>query len=279
MELTLNTALAAEAGRDRTRAYVIMTGVIRDWEPSTPATALIEALESSGMPQIGEALSPTRTDLTCKNHYVKPLDGPGITYGNIARVRILFETSRLIGPTPIETFAVEDTTNLGSGTTQLLPYALTPLKVYGNAEDDDPENGPKDIATIGLPIPMRSIVLYGLFEERPSEDILSVTRHVNHAEWQGLPKGYWLCSGPRTRWSNLDEMYRVSVAFTTKQEEDWSEYQILRDPDTGRPWPVDDELVEGLKEDEYEFGINHQYDGILKVGPFRAANFTSIFGV
>lgn len=215
--------------------------------------------------------------------YVTARGIPG-TRGTMARLYVHYESPRLAGAAPIESFAIEDVTTLVAEPTQVIPGTLTPMLVNLETDEPDPDADPQPatvkMVTATYPRTYRAVVLYGLFNTRPSTTIRYAANCVNHSTWEGLPRGYWRCEGPRVRYSNRDGLFAVSVGFLSKGDqpgEDWSTYSFARD-DLGEYVKPTETLMNTLKAQDYEFGKRWSTRGVYKAGLYRTANFSAIFG-
>lgn len=275
MPLKLDTVDGAEGEVRKGLKRVVRGAVITDMDVSVPAEVIPRAMTYPGLPNMGSSLSSSYPTYRLARII------PRAARGKIVFLRLVYEDESTPGGGggPVfETFSVEDVTTLASGSTQLLPGDLTPLRVSLTGTDTEADLAAGETATMSYPVPMRSLVLYGLFATRPSVSLLHAMRYVNGATWMGLPKGYWLLSGVSVRYSNVQEGFAVTCTTTTKTEEDWSSYNSVRGPDN-KHIRVPEAETTMLRNQTYEYGIRYKKYGLLKAGPFRLQNFSALFGI
>lgn len=100
---------------------------------------------------------------------------------------------------------------------------------------------------------------------------------VNSYPWLGLPTGYWLLTGFTSRLSKFDNYYETVATAITKNFEDWSEFGILRQKQTGRYVPVSNQELAKARNGGYSYGVQ-QFQGVVRVGAYPPTDFTGIFG-
>lgn len=264
---------------------VVRTGIIKGMTIATvnaPSVALMNALAlAPNVPTLGSVLGGgAAANYVCIYRTARGIPNTG---GSMARFWAHYETPGG-GGTPLERFAVEDVTNLIAepigvfpGTAQQLRVSLT--STAPDYTNDSPPDDDRPV-TANYPRVMRSLVLYGLFSNRPSSAVLNSANCVNDDFWQGLPQGYWRCEGARVRYSSRDGLYAVSVGFLTKGEgdgRDWSTYVVPRKSD-GTLATVKSDVLGTLYGQDYAPGIANDTDGIGKFGFYDTANFSAIFG-
>ena len=105
---------------------------------------------------------------------------------------------------------------------------------------------------------------------------------VNDAPWMDLPKGYWKLQRFRTSMSRYSGYYTKEIIAATKNDEDWSEFGILRSKMTGNFIKPDEKALAAVAEMPYEFGIIGEQQsnkkGFRRVGPAQLTNFPALFG-
>lgn len=259
-------AVAGPAGENR----IVRGAIVAGLDTTAPAEVLIKALSVPGMPARDSILSPAYPRYTLRRYAVRAIRG------RMALLRLIYEEPPL--DTPPETFAAEDVTTLSTGTTMLVPGTLEPLRVSFNNTVTASDLAAGDTAVVSFPQPLRSLVLTGLYNTPPDLSLLAALRHVNHADFQGLPKGYWLYTGVRVQFSNRDRKYQVTCTVTTKITEDWSSIAATRNPADGKFAEVPAATQTKLRNQVYEKGIRHQANGLLKVGLFDTVNMSALFG-
>lgn len=248
---------------------------------TTSQLALIDILNNApGMPQLGDFLSAGHHEYVCLHRIARPVQN---TSGQKAWVWIRYETPGG-GGTPLERFAAEDVANLVAEPSDVFPGTAQQIRCsttatapqYTSLTPPDTDRPVK----VNWPRVMRGLVLYGLFANRPSGNVLNATNCVNDGTWQGLDRGYWRCEGPRVRYSSRDGMYAVSVGFSTKgagRGRDWSTYEIARSADGTQAGVKTSDLIDAYNE-QYEYGLRNDVNGFWKGGLYELANFSQIFG-
>lgn len=208
------------------------------------------------------------------------------TKGTMARVWQHFETPGG-GGTPLERFAAEDSITLSSEPTSVFPGTGKQLRcsLTGTSPSYAPTNGRPSAdtdrpITANYPRTLRSLVLYGLFADRPPLAVADAVNTVNSATWQGLGAGRWRCEGARVRYSSRDGMYAVTCGFLTKGSgagQDWTTYEVPR-LSTGEPAAVKSSDLATLYAAPYQNAVRSDKNAIFAAGLYETRNFTSIFG-
>lgn len=107
-----------------------------------------------------------------------------------------------------------------------------------------------------------------------------------------LPKGYWLLSRYATAQNRIGGYYQLEAQAITRVVEDWSECGMLKNLKTGKFVDVGDTIAKGdtiitnLFSTAYSYGVTRGTDpddgsrntGVVRVGPYKLADFTAIFG-
>jgi hypothetical protein len=268
---------AARTGAD---GHIVRAMFVDDLDTSgDPAAVLVRAVAVPGMPQRGDR-HPTVPQLECVFHDARPT-------GDSQAVVLVYYASNL-PPTQggmDETLVIRDTTTLMQETTQLLPpqMGLKQLLVAlesGNASGNtgpNPDTHTVKTATVSYPVPLRNRVLTGVFRSRRPDSWRQCVRKVNDRQFLDLDTGYWLCTYYDEQWDNVSKKYRVTIAFTTKGEEDWSTYWVARLP-SGEYHAVPQATTNALRQQRYASGIRNAFNGILKVGLYQLAPFERLFG-
>lgn len=271
MDLILDTVEGCEAEIAKGLIRTNRGAVVKNLDVTEPREVLLRAMGMPGMPIRGDMLSPRYPNVTLDRIAVRAVRG------RIALFRLVYQQLTAL-PDGVESFAIEDVTTLSTGTTQFLPGTLKQLRVSYTDTETESDLAAGDTATISFPVPMRSLILWGMFSQRPPLSVLGAMRRVNDSVWMGLPKGFWLFSGVRVQWSNRDNRYRVTCTVTTKSEEDWSSYSGIRGPD-GKWMRVPQAIIDRYRDQDYDYGIRNQSSGLLKVGPFKLVNMRAVFGI
>lgn len=272
MRLRLDTVANAEADVGGGRSRVSRGFAVLDLDTTNPAEVLLRAVAMTGMPRRLDMLSPAYPSYKLQRYALRAIRG------KIALGRLIYETPPGPEGSLDETFSAEDVTTLSTGTTQLQPVTMEELRISFASTGTTADLDAGETATVNFPVPLRSLVLSGLFSSPPDYVLLQAIRHVNDATWMGFPRGYWLYTGIRVQFDNSSQKYAVTATLTSKCEEDWSTYVAVRNPADGKFARVPLSLTNTLKAQQYEFGIRNQKSGLLKTGLYRAANFPAIFG-
>lgn len=247
---------------------------------TTPKLAMLAVMNVTGVPQFGEIYDAAYPQYRCVYRVVRGIESTG---GRMARIFAHYETA--LGGTPIETFSAEDGATLSSEPTTVFPGQTKQLlcsttstspnySATTHAADDRP-------ITANYPRSLRSLVLAGLFANKPSIVTLNATNSVNNATWQGLGIGRWRCEGVRASYSNRDGLYRVTAGFLSKGDglgDDWSTYEIPIDPKTGQPVRVDQAILTAEQNKPYVNAIMSDKNSLWHVGLYTTRNFSAIFG-
>lgn len=232
---------------------------------STPSNdVLIRALAVSGLPQKGDRLTSYAPydKYFLKRHIVRPFDA------TTCLIEMWYDYNGVL--------RVRDSSQLSSVPSQINPQTKNALYVTYQ-----PPGGGKPIkklATLVSPLPMRQLVFSQTVDFMASPAVLECLGGVNHQAWQGLPKGYWLCSGLDASTDDEGITYDYTATFTTKQVEDWSQYAFMTD-DTGQAVEIPQANITTMRNAEYSAGETSDPKGILKVGMFSERDFLTTFGV
>lgn len=127
--------------------------------------------------------------------------------------------------------------------------------------------------------PIEILILGGLYND-PPESMRAGFGCVNNAEFLGRPAGFWLCEDVDINKEQLfSNRIHVRVVLASRKTEDWSQWIAPADPDGFNADPRLDNIG-----DEYQYNVrpvdqaNRDVDGILRIGHFPVADFTSLFG-
>jgi hypothetical protein len=270
--------LEGSAARTGEGGNIVRAMFVDDFDTSgDTAAVLVRALAVPGMPQRRDK-HPAVPQLECVFHDVRP------TGDSQAVVLVYYASVLPPGQGGMdETLVIRDTTTLMQETTQLMPPSLGLRQLRVSLEDDaTPGAMPSDdaeakTATVSYPVPLRNRVLTGVFNRRRPDSWRQCVRRVNDRLFLGLDAGYWLCTYYDEQWDNASKKYRVTLAFTTKGEEDWSTYWVARTP-SGEYHAVPQGVTNSLRQQRYAPGVRNAFNGILKVGLYHVAPFERLFG-
>lgn len=227
------------------------------------ASVLDSAISAPGMPQKNDP-HPSDANLRVVRYNVRPA-GP-----NDAYVLIFYEALNL-GGVPVERLAVRDTTTFTQETINRHPRTLEPLRVY-----QDRLGGTNKILQASFGLPMRTVVLYGLFTDpRPPTWKLGVGC-VNMKRFLDYDPGFWLNTYYDEQWSDSDNKHRVTVSFSSKQIYDWSTYAQMRGP-TGEYIDVDDAQFKIIVQQKYEYDTIWHTDGVGRWGFYPFCDFAALY--
>lgn len=250
-----------------------------------------------------------RDDLAIAQIY-NALRAQGLVYGsrfpgilNLGLTRLIYEAQgagqfrgravyELVTPGAFSAnsaFLIEDGSVLQPYETRLLPGTRVPILVGYEAskegaskstKDNFDAKVPDDYIPMRLLRPVRTIRVTSTTYRKPPSDVSLATGRVNKDQWCDLNPGFWLITEARTTLSTYENWYVVSATAYTKIDEDWSEYGILQQQQTGRFVPLDSGYVEKFTKRPYNINGKSvdRGNGIVRVCPYFATSFRAIFG-
>lgn len=237
----------------------------------TPADMLWSVLSLPGVPVTGQS-HPTRPELKYNRVLLRGVSGDSV------RAQFIYETFNPSGPASAYYITHDSFTQ--SFQTNMVPGTRVPIRV----SYEDPVTGlkiPEDYVTFTFDRTMKAISVTALIYGNPegSTDGAYVNR-ANDSAWQGLPIGYWRTLRYKTSYAKFSGYYQKEMTALTKVDEDWSEMGILRNSVTGRFAKVLESNITACLSATYAYGIQPGTStlGFVRVGPYRTANFASIFG-
>jgi hypothetical protein len=124
--------------------------------------------------------------------------------------------------------------------------------------------------------PMLTLTASGYMLGSPPAGYETAYRKVNSLPWNGYPRGYWLYMGATDRTEDNGTSYTVRLEFLNNIEEDWSQYEVYRDPKTGLKLPVTQTSIDELRAIPYDYGFTAR-NGIIKAGLYNVADFNAVF--
>jgi hypothetical protein len=250
--------------------------------------ALEKALAVGGMPQLND-LHPVWTNTRVVRHVMRGLAGDQV------KGVVIYETPTggTVAP-PNGSFILRDSTALVSEITEINPVTGEPLAIYYRPSPSSDNTAPavtKDIVSVQYLVPMRILSLFGIITNRPSAAMLDAIGCINQNAWQGLGKGFWLCSaftgetGDLVGGQGFDQRYQVEASFMTRQRRDWSSFATYKDERGKTP--------SNIRQDGAQFLLGLPYDnivhnnpngqgsanGLMKSGLYPPADFLALFGV
>jgi hypothetical protein len=279
MAITLNLDLldpAATFDQGEDGTTIVRIGLAEGIPIDTPASVLPLALTAAGMPGYGEA-HPTVPACRVRRTVIRPVDA-----GDKARVELYYSTDE-VGGEPNGTFVLKDSTALTQELVEL-DGNFEPIVVSFTPDASSASQVDKVIRTPRL-TPMRTFTVFAVVQNRPGIGTLLTVGKVNDRQWQGLPKGYWICSGVEATSSDAVgaiPTLTVAASFLTRQYRDWSEYGFYIDSNGDIPATdanFDAGAIRGVMESSYRVGLDQSAQAFTKVGHYQMADFAGIFGI
>jgi hypothetical protein len=270
----LDPAAVFDSGEDGTT--LVRIGMAEGIPTETKASVLPLALTVAGMPGYGEP-HPTVPAAQLTRIVVRPVDA-----GDKARIELYYSTAEP-GGTPNGTFVLKDSTGLTQELVEL-DGNFEPIIVSFTPDSTSAEQVEKVIRTPRL-TPMRTLTMFAQTSVRPNINKLTCVGRVNQQAWQGLPMGYWLCSGVEATFADATgavPQITQAATFITRQYRDWSEYGFYVDADGDIPADdanFDPSAIRAVMESSYQLGLNRNAQAFTKVGHYQLANFQAIFGI
>lgn len=224
---------------------------------------------------------------------------PGIT--NLGLTRLVFESLgagqfrgraiyELVSPGAFSANSavlIEDGGTIQQYTTRLMPGTKEPIWVDYSIKKTGSQSQAKDTFDAKVPwdyVPMnlfravRTIRVTTTTYKVPPQDYSDAANLVNSDVWCGKKPGYWLITEARVSLSTYENWFVTSATAYTKVDEDWSEYGILQQQQTGRFVPLDDAYVKTFTSKPYKPKVVDRGNGIVRVCPYNWTSFRNIFG-
>jgi hypothetical protein len=248
-------------------AQILGERIVEPWLVSEAGGAsLRECRDAPGIPAVGD-YHERATNARVVNKFARAVAG------GMCKVYVIWETPAVRLAVPYESFKMTDTTGLTSSQTEVHPKDYEQLLVWMTGG-----TGRQKTATVSYPIATRRLTFEGLFVERPPDSVRLLANKVNHAEWEGLPRGYWHCNFVEAEFSNRDNLYRVSVSVESHAGEGpWWTLWIGRD-DSGEHKIVPASVLAAMRARAYDWDIITQTDGVLLAGMYDTADFGVLVG-
>lgn len=268
MRLILDTVQGSEANVAVYEGRLIRTAIVKDpplgvGAISNPA-AVIAALSAFGMPQRGDPFPDAAfQDYFLKRHVVRALTATTLA------VQLIYEWHGLL--------TIVDTSTLTNVQTQLHPNGFVPIYVSWQNPNDVAGGTVKRVATFNTTLPLRHVIASQTVDHPASSGVLNSFASVNKYPWNGLPAGFWLFSGLEGESDDNGITYRYTCTLTTKQREDWSQIEYLKD-ERGVAVIVKSTDVTALRVKPYAFSIDTSVNGVTKVGLYPLVDFSTLFG-
>jgi len=160
----------------------------------------------------------------------------------------------------------------------------------------DQEHPLREVATFPAPVlrPRRALIVSGYMQGRPSFNMLLAQGTVNRDAWEGMAKGYWLCSkvGARAEhggflngvdpFADAGSLIRVEAQFLSKVYRDWG-HHFLHRTIKGK---IAQQMCSPAFSDRIKQIIDGEYsteqvrcNGFTKAGLYDLADFAAIFGI
>lgn len=135
----------------------------------------------------------------------------------------------------------------------------------------------RDIATATIPQKWRRVILTGILTTEQVATYRNAQDTVNEGIWQGKATGYWWFDNLRTNTRPGASFYYSTASLVTKKGEDWSTYQLFKDPD-GKFVNPGAGIVAALRAGAYQYGVQSA-NGVLKIGPMPTLDFNTLFNI
>ena len=174
-------------------------------------------------------------------------------------------------------FAIEDDCVLSNEETSLHPATKTPMTIEYN-DPKDANNSNNVLATFGYTRPLRKLVISGYIAGKDLDDVRDSFGFVNENKWFGKPRGYWKFEEFRTDGTLLGNVWKVTAGFTTRVNEDWSEYEVFYNETLGQFVEVKQKDIDELRKLPYVYGWTTR-NGITKAGLSDTTDFVKLFGI
>lgn len=283
----------AELTPDVTRAKRI--GLAKGIDMSVPSIALADLVNATGFPGMRSAIHPTKPWLILlRVHLVGMSEHKGWV-----RVELEYGTEQSeFTPT---VYTLTDDSYLIQSTTPLVPGTKTPI-IATYTDSTNSANTFSDLVMMKFDRQARAVGVTALRYTRPTGGWQDRVGYVNNDTWPtnfvsvptpltggsasqraatSYPMGYWKLTRYRTTW-NRQGYTLVEAQAATKVFEDWSEYGVLQNRQTGRyPFGALSDaatIMGSLTGAAYSHGIIAAGNGIVRVGPAPMTDFHDIFG-
>jgi hypothetical protein len=283
-------------------------GLAKGIDMTVPHLALIDLVNAAGFPGMRSVLDETKPWLILlRVHLVGMSEHKGWV-----RVECEYGTEQSeFLPT---VYTLTDDSYLVQTTSALVPGTRTPIRAT-YTDSSNSANTFSDLVMMKFDRQARAIGVTALRYTRPSGGWQDRVGYVNNGDWPanfvttpsglGIPgaeigqttgrvtilqraattysTGFWKLTRYRTTW-NQQGYTIVEAQAATKVFEDWSEYGVLQNRQTGRyPFGGLDAgeaqgIIDSLKGPAYTHGIIASGNGIVRVGPAPTTDFFSIFG-
>jgi hypothetical protein len=257
-------------------------------DPST----MLRALVTGDMPQLFD-VHPSNANYFCNRRVVRP-ETDSSCYVDLYYFRGAIQGSTWLMTE--DTTTIPDTTQIHLGTGKQLTLALD----IGTGSSAQTKT---DVATLSFPRVVRRIRYEGTVigfnipgtsgttppttvggGQIASKDAYTAAVNcVNSVPWRGKDVGYWWFSEWSVTTPDRGASNTIRAALMSKNDQDWSQYAILRDTQNGKLITVDPNAIAALKALPYVYDVAYaqiggKNTGILKVGMFPLANFIPLFG-
>jgi hypothetical protein len=274
--LVLDSVEDAQIDRDHGRYKVVRGGWVYGLDTTLPQPEILaSALSATGMPADGSAFPATALARAILVRIVV-----SAIRGRKTKARVLLFYEQPTFNTVTEgasVFILERNRSSVWVEAQLHPKDKKPMRFKWANPRDANDKRPEANATIRHLKPILTLTASGYIIGSPPTAYESAYKKVNNATWNGYPKAYWLYMGAFDRTDDNGTSYSIRLEFLNNVDEDWSQYEVYRDPNTGLLLPVADAHVAELKALPYAYGFDTR-NGIIKTGMYDLANFTTAFG-
>jgi hypothetical protein len=287
MDMVEGASLETGGGQPALPSQRIRTGRIRGINVSgsltTPdphvlekALTLLPAINSTYPAPPGGSGATEIANLRLVKHVLKPFNY------NTINVALVYRTDAFEGEL-LSSYLLTDSSRLVRERTNMLPGTRFPLALSWESQTDSNDKVPEDLLTIEYEKAFRVIRIAQIIYSAPPTAQRESLGRVNDAAYYGYPIGYWRVDGYETTNNIKTGQRQVLAEMASRVDEDWSTYGILVNRHTGKYVKVDPSTTAALVADDYIYGtttilVSGKETGVMKVGPHKLADFTSIFG-
>jgi hypothetical protein len=288
--LTLDTVAGSYVEMaGQTGGRVTRTGIVEGLPTAgvDPSDVLFLAGTATGMPAIGAA-HPTRSNLILASIGVY-----GIA-ADIARVELNYEP---FGGAPGVSYVIEISSSAATYESNMMPKTKTPIAVkFTPAVPDKDFAIPMGLVTMTMLRPLARVVVtqlrQGTLDVNTCATFAANVGNVNNALWMKYPAGAWLITNAGAAVSKYSGTYQTRIEATRQGDDLWSYYGVLQNQQTGK-FAYEEQQV-GLTSGtaaQLAALVAKPYapltmdppsgtgsNGIVRVDPYAAINFSTLFG-
>lgn len=243
------------------------------------ATALRRAVDAV------KAVVPLFTAYDSDNPFcvARSYTGLGVNpFTNLVRVRIGYRTPQ--GPgggdgAGTDQWTITDSTQEVPDRTEYDPYTGAQLYTHWANPNDSNQIIPF-FPDMEYPSVLRSIVMTGYVDAALMDLLRTSVRKVNlDTTWMGVDGvAYWKFTNFYTSYPVGATKYLVRCEVKTWGNKDWSTYQTVVDPHTGKRVLMDVADVNFVRGEPYRFGYIER-GGLIRLCPYEFEDFSTLFGI